>query len=303
MTARVFVAGSLHLDVILNAPRLPRLDETLMGETVTYAFGGKGGNQALAAAQMGATVSMAGRTGSDAFGRMLHDRLDASGIDRSQVITDPGPSGMSAAIVDANGDYGAVVVSGANRNILPSDVRLPADTGILVLQNEIPAEVNAALIAAATARGVPVLWNAAPARPEAHRALRESYAIAMNGISLVVNRIEAQGLSGQADPVIAARDLHATGYATVIVTLGAEGLICCTAGKTRALPGRRIGVISSHGAGDMFCGALAARIASGQRLEDALDFAQSAAALHVSTPVETRARITSDAVEAFAQRR
>lgn len=299
MTARVFVAGSLHLDVIVTAPRLPHLDETLMGESVAYAFGGKGGNQALAAARMGATVSMAGRVGSDGFGRQLRDTLDASGIDHHQVITDPGPSGMSAAIVDANGDYGAVVVSGANRNILSADIRMPADTGLLLLQNEIPAKVNMALIAAAAARGIPVLWNAAPARPDAHRVIRESYASHMKFISLILNRIEAHQMAGDTAPARAASALHAAGYATVIVTLGADGLVFCTGGKTIRLPGHRVETLSTHGAGDMFCGALAARLAAGEPLETALDFAQAAAALHVSTPVRDRTAITPGAVAAI----
>ena len=296
MTARVFVAGSLHLDVIVNAPRLPRLDETLMGDAVAYAFGGKGGNQALAAAQMGATVSMAGRVGSDAFGRQLRDRLDASGIDHHQILADPGPSGMSAAIVDANGDYGAVVVSAANRFIRAADIVLPGDTGLLVLQNEIPAAVNRALAAAAQARGIPVMWNAAP-----HR--RDTDAIPTLYRYLILNRVEVRDMSGKDDPAAAAKALHRAGYATVIVSLGAEGLVWHGAAGAHASPAPKVDTISSHGAGDMFCGALAARLVAVEPLEKALNFAQTAAALHVSTPVEVRADITPALVDAFAQSR
>ena len=107
-------------------------------------------------------------------------------------------------------------------------------------------------------------------------------------------------MSGDADPESAAQALHAEGYANAIVTLGADGLICCTGDATIHMPGRPVKVISTHGAGDMFCGALAARLADGQPLEPALNFAQAAAALHVSTAVADRARITPDAVRAFA---
>ncbi len=293
---RVFVAGSLHLDVILNAPRLPRLDETLMGDAVAYAFGGKGGNQALAAAQMGATVSMAGRVGSDAFGQQLRARLTESGIDHSQVLTDPGPSGMSAAIVDQNGDYGAVVVSAANRKIVAGQIAMPADTRLLVLQNEIPADVNNTLAKAAQARGIPVLWNAAPFR-------RNSDAIPMQFRYLILNRIEARDMSGEDDPHAAAETLHAQGYAHVIVTLGADGLLVKTGREAaKHIPAPKVQTISTHGAGDMFCGALAAQLAVGQPLEDALKFAQAAAALHVSTPVEDRAAITLAQVTRFQSR-
>ncbi|MEO0380852.1 MAG: PfkB family carbohydrate kinase, partial [Pseudomonadota bacterium] len=113
----VFVAGSLHLDVVLRAPHLPGPDETVAGSSVDYVFGGKGGNQALAAARMGAKVAFAGRAGSDRFGDMLRETLGNSGIDLTGLQRDAGPSGMSAAIVDANGDYGAVIVSAANLNI------------------------------------------------------------------------------------------------------------------------------------------------------------------------------------------
>ncbi len=293
---RVFVAGSLHLDVILNAPRLPRLDETLMGDAVAYAFGGKGGNQALAAAQMGATVSMAGRVGSDAFGQQLRARLTDSGIDQSQVLTDPGPSGMSAAIVDANGDYGAVVVSAANRNIIAGQIAMPADTGLLVLQNEIPAEVNQTLAEAAHARSIPVLWNAAP-----HR--RNTDVIPTLYRYLILNRVEAHDMSGQDDPNAAAETLHAQGYAHVIVTLGADGLLLKAGPKpARHIPAPKVETISTHGAGDMLCGALAARLVDDQPLENALKFAQAAAALHVSTPVERRAQITPEQVSRFQSR-
>ncbi len=294
--SRVFVAGSLHLDVILNAPRLPRLDETLMGSRVTYAFGGKGGNQALAAARMGAPTTMAGRVGDDAFGQQILDTLDASPIDRSQVLRRPGASGMSAAIVDANGNYGAVVVSAANQQINPGDIAMPSDTAILVLQNEIPEPVNLTLAEAAHRRGIPVLLNAAPARPMSDRtpALIRY---------LIVNRIEARDMTGTENPNAAAIALNQRGYRTVIVTLGADGLIHSTAGIP-ATPARLPSptVISTHGAGDAFVGALAARLANGTPMNDALSFAQAAAALHVSTPVAQRADITPQMVTDFLGR-
>ncbi|MDJ0825865.1 MAG: PfkB family carbohydrate kinase [Rhodobacter sp.] len=296
MTARVFVVGALHLDVIITAPRLPRIDETLIGDAVDYAVGGKGGNQALAAAQMGAAVSMAGRVGADAFGDRLHARLAAAGIDQSQVLTDPGASGMSAAIVDAQGDYGAVVVSGANCRIRAADIELPPDTGLVLLQNEIPAEVNRALAEAAHARGIPVMWNAAP-----HR--RDTDVLPTLCRYLILNRVEAADMSGEPDPQRAAGALHEAGFASVIVTLGAAGLVFCDGGQRTEFPALPVEPVSSHGAGDMFCGALAARLVRGAPLIDALHFAQAAAALHVATPPAQRPEITPEKAAALAQSR
>ena len=101
--ARILVVGALHLDVILRAPRLPQLDETLVGQSVRYALGGKGGNQAVAARRMGASVAMAGRVGSDAFGGQLLAFLSGAGVDCGQIVQGPGDSGMSVAIIEAGG--------------------------------------------------------------------------------------------------------------------------------------------------------------------------------------------------------
>lgn len=290
--ARVCVAGSLHLDVVLNAPRLPRLDETLIGSGVAYAFGGKGGNQALAAARLGAAVSMAGRVGDDAFGALLLDRLAEAGVDHAQVLRRPGASGMSAAIVDAHGDYGAVVVSAANLEIQATDIVLPPDTGILVLQNEIPQAVNVALARAAQARGIPVLLNAAPFRD------LPGDAPDLFGC-LVVNRVEARDMTGISDPQEAARALRALGFADVILTLGGAGLIHGDSGGIARQAGFAIDAVSTHGAGDAFVGALAARLVAGDDVATALPFAQAAAALHVATPVARRDVVTAGQVVAF----
>ncbi len=129
----VFVVGALHLDVVVDAPHLPALDETVVGSAVAYRFGGKGGNQAAAAARMGARVAMAGRVGRDAFGERLLAELDAAGVCRSQVLQGTGASGMSVAIVDQRGDYGAVIVSGVNREIRPEDVTVPNCAKVVLL--------------------------------------------------------------------------------------------------------------------------------------------------------------------------
>lgn len=286
----ILVCGSLHLDVLVTAPHLPRLDETVTGEAVRYAFGGKGGNQALAAARCGAKVAMAGRVGTDGFAAPLLQALDAAGIDRAQVQTDPGPSGMSVAIVERTGGYGAVIVSGANLAIDERLIALPPGTTHLMLQNEIPEAVNIAVARRARAAGARIILNAAPARamPPELLALADL---------LVVNRVEAADLTAPGTrPAEAAQALAARGPAAVIVTLGAEGLVLWD-GAAQYAPARSVPVISTHGAGDAFLGALAAELARGAPLRGAAAFGQAAAALHVLgsalSETDVRARLQS----------
>ncbi|WP_421852946.1 PfkB family carbohydrate kinase [Oricola sp.] len=294
MSCDVFVAGSLHLDVVVDAPRMPRIDETLIGSAVAYRFGGKGGNQAVAAARMGAAVEMAGRVGGDSFAGQLLDGLDAAGVGRSAVLSGSGASGMSVAIVDPGGDYGAIVVSAANLAIDAGEISVPEDARVVCLQNEIPEAANLAAAVGAKDAGATVILNAAPSRAF-------STALLDHVDVLVVNRVEAGDMSGKTDPEEAAQALTGLGPATVIVTLGSDGLIwCTTATATRTMPAIAVEPVSSHGAGDMFVGAFAARLADGARMENALGFAQAAAALHVSCPVDERARLDRDTVEMLA---
>jgi len=185
----VAVVGSLHLDIMVAAPRLPGRDETLIGQSWHYKCGGKGGNQAVAAARSGARAAFGGQTGQDDFGERLRANLVAAGVDVAHVGVDPARgSGMSVAITEAAGEYGAVVVSGANLSIDPATVasRWAAlwDCRVLLLQNEIPEAVSLAAAAAARARGARIVLNAAPAR-------RMSAAFLALVDVLVVNRVEA----------------------------------------------------------------------------------------------------------------
>lgn len=268
----VFCCGSLHLDVMMQAPNLPRLDETVVGTGVDYAFGGKGGNQAVAAAKMGAQVAMAGRIGDDAFGQTLLNTLMGAGVDIGQIQRGQGASGMSTAIVCQGGGYGAVIVSAANLQIDPSQITVPNDASVVLLQNEIPETVNISVAHQARDRGALVILNAAPAR-EMSPILLELVDI------LVVNRIEAADLLGVSvadldpmQPVTAAR---------AIITLGGDGLVIQD-GASLHQSGHQVPVISTHGAGDAFLGALAARLDQGDDLTKAAAFGQAAAALHVS---------------------
>lgn len=283
---RILTVGALHLDVIVRAPRLPQLDETLAGQSVRYALGGKGGNQAVAARRVGASVAMAGRVGSDAFGGQLLGLLTGAGVDCGQIVQGPGASGMSVAIIEAAGEYGAVIVSGENLNLDSADIKLPVGTGTLVLQNEVPEAVNLDLARRARAAGIRTILNAAPARdmPDALWSLLDL---------LVVNRVEARQLLGQdMAPAEAAAELSRRGPAAVIVTLGSQGLVLCRRGGTLHLPAHRISAVSAHGAGDAFIGALAAEWAASGDLERAARFGAAYAALHVGAGPVEQARLS-----------
>ncbi len=298
MTARILVVGSLHHDIIVRAPRLPAIDETLAGDSVSYAFGGKGGNQAIACARHGAATAFAGCVGDDTAGRFMAAQLAAARVDTDALQTDPQhPTGMSVAIVDSAGDYGAVIVSSANLHIEPVAIPLGETVSLLLLQNEIPEAINVAVAERARAAGARVLLNAAPARTLSPRLL-ELVDI------LIVNRGEAQAMTDQA--VVSAADAFQAAAALAgtkriaIVTLGAEGAICAGDGddafRIDAVP---VSVSSSHGAGDCFVGAFAARLVAGEPVNSALRYASAAAALHVSTPPEARDRIAVSDVSAL----
>ena len=257
----------------------------MVGSAVRYACGGKGGNQAAAAARAGAEVHMAGAVGSDNAAITLREALDVAGVRRGGVQTHPGPSGISVAITLPDGSYGAVIVSGSNLMFRPEAVAFPRNCAILMLQSEIPEAVNLYLARRARSDDQRVVLNAAPARPVVAELLS---CLDL----LVVNRGEAADLLGRPedglDPLAAGQELLARGPQAVIVTLGGDGLVMAEGKGATHYPAPKVPVISTHGAGDAFIGALAAEWARGASLEQAAAFGQAAAALHVSLPVEAR---------------
>jgi ribokinase len=281
----VVAVGSLHYDIIVDAPDRPRKGETVTGFGWRPKFGGKGGNQAVAAARAGADVRMVGAIGDDDFGRFLLANLSAAGVDASLVARVEGRgSGISVAISDSGGDYGAVIVSGANTALDPGCLDDPAlwrDAGALMLQNEMPDAVNLAAAKRARVEGVPVCLNAAP-----HRSLMDEF-IALVDI-VMVNAIEAEQFCGCpvgdiASAVGAAR-LLSNRFATVVVTAGGDGVVGLQRGhEPVVVPAIPVQLISTHGAGDVFAGTFAAAFAAGSAFAVCLDLANEAAARHVST--------------------
>lgn len=289
MSGGVIVVGSLHYDLMVEAPDRPRTGETVTGRAWHPKFGGKGGNQAVAAAKAGAKTRFVGAVGADAFADLMRATLTTHGISTEHVaaIANIG-TGMSVAIIDADGDYGAVIVSGANLHIDAAQFAqsiLWQNVEILILQNEIPEAVNIAAARAARAHGLRVCLNAAPWREISDELL---------GLLdiLVVNAVEAEDMGAEPVTDLArAQDAAATLSAdvpTVIVTSGGDGVAWAVRGqRSGALPGLRVPVVSTHGAGDMFIGTLCCALAQGVSLEPAVMQANEAAAAHISTPHET----------------
>lgn len=282
----VVVFGSLHYDIIVHGPGRPRKGETVTGHSWHPACGGKGGNQAVSVAKRGVRSAMIGAVADDEFGRALVDNLRRHGVDHQHVRVMAGAvSGMSVAIFDDEGDYGAVIVSGSNLLLSSEDVDKAASLfvpgNILVLQNEVPEAANRLAAAAMKAVGGRVLLNAAPARP-----LSAELCVLID--ILIVNAIEAQVLSAGAevrtldDARRAARSLSRS-YPAVVVTAGGAGVVCVDRnGEEITLPAIKVDVVSTHGAGDEFIGVLAASLLEGATMPDALDAANRAAALLVS---------------------
>ncbi|WP_029073842.1 ribokinase [Kaistia adipata] len=284
----VIVFGSLHYDIVVEDAARPRKGETVTGKAWWPKCGGKGGNQAVAVAEAGVLSAMIGAVADDDFGRTLLANLDANAVDRRHVRVAPGRgTGMSVALFDGDGDYGAVIVSGANLTLDADDIAAAADlfavSRVLVLQNEVPDAANAAAASAMRAAGGRVILNAAPARiPSPELAAKVDV--------LVVNAIEAELLAGVPvveglDGALAAARILAQTYPAAIVTAGGAGVACATAsGELSRIEAIPVKLVSTHGAGDAFIGMLAASLARGATLREALERANRSAAEFVSRP-------------------
>jgi len=287
MSGRVIVFGSLHYDITVQAGQWPRQGETAVGSAWAPKLGGKGRNQAVAAARAGAETVMIGAVGDDDFGRELVADLGRRGIDHAPVrVTGAVGTGMSVALFDETGDYRAVIVSGANLTLGADDVPPPgffSSGDVLVLQNEVPEEANALVAQAAHAAGARIILNAAPAR-----SMGTELAGAVD--ILVVNAVEAAALADAPEPsTIESAQLLAEAlarrYRDVVVTVGGAGLAYASSAAAFSVPGERVAVVSTHGAGDAFVGTLAARLAAGSDVREALVAANHAAARLVAGAV------------------
>jgi ribokinase len=280
----VFVAGSINMDVVATAERHPAVGETVAGTSVLYFPGGKGANQAVAAAKLGAATTLIGRIGKDAFGEELKAFLAAQGVDVSLVReTAEGHTG-TAIITLANADNTIVVVPGANGLVTPDDVASAAlaQGDIAVSQFEIPAPAIVAFFQRARAACATTILNPAPARAFDAELLRLVDMLVLNETELaLLGRCELRDTDDIARFVDAARLLQADPAQAICVTLGKRGAVALVRGEVVTVTGRIVDALDTTGAGDCFVGALAARLAQGATLHDALGYANAAASICV----------------------
>ena len=280
---RVFVAGSINMDVVATAERHPRIGETVAGKQVLYFPGGKGANQAVAAAKLGAATTLIGRLGADAFGEQLRTFLVAQGIDLDRVRETAYAHTGTAIITVAAADNTIVVVPGANAMLNADDVaEVPlAEDDVAVSQFEIPLPAITAFFQRARAAGATTILNPAPAIECGAELLDLVDILVLNESELgFLAGKEFSGTNDHARLVEAARSLS-TGDKIVCVTLGERGALALIDGKPLPIPGRKVQAVDTTGAGDCFVGAFAAQLASGNTIPYALGYANAAASICV----------------------
>ncbi len=287
MAKKIVVLGSYVADVAFRAPRLPAWGETLLGSGFALGPGGKGSNQAVAAARAGAAVQMLSRLGDDAFGRLARETWESAGVDASLVSTAATPTGAAAILIDeVRGENAIIVTPGACFTLQPEHVELAGEAirsaGVLLTQLELPLQTVEHGLRLAREAGVWTILNPAPAQPLSDRLLEladflipnESEAALLTGLC-VENREQAEA---------AARALQLRGASCVMVTLGAQGVLVCDGSAEAVLVDtfHAGAVVETTGAGDAFCGGFAAALSEGATVLEAARFGCATAGISVT---------------------
>lgn len=286
MSGRVVVVGSLNLDLVIGLDRMPDSGETVFGDALEQHAGGKGLNQAVAAARLGAPVAMVGSVGTDSAGGWLRGVVNEEGISDAGVTTSPGPSGTAIIEVDASGANRIVVIPGANALVTAEQVTAAIDAledvGVVLTQGEIPMAAVAAALRAGRGKGAITILNTAPALDYPDGMLADvDY--------LIPNEHEAAHLTGMdtstaVDATEAARTLVDRGAQCVIITRGARGSVWATVSATGSCGAFPIVPVDTVAAGDAFCGGLASALAEGHSLSEALRWGSATGALAATQP-------------------
>ena len=285
MTAKVVVVGSLNMDLVVCAPRIPHPGETVIGGEYYTAAGGKGSNQAVAAARLGAKVHMVGRVGRDELGVRLTETLEEAGVDHQFVVEDPRDStGVALITVADSGQNTIVVAPGSNMRLSPDDVDAArgaiGEADILLVQLETPLETVTRALQIARAKGVKTILNPAPART----LPRDIFGLVD---VLIPNETEAAILTGlsvgtQTEARTAGEVLRKQGVKTVVLTLGERGAVYVEARDVGALSAYDVKAVDTTAAGDAFVGAFAVATAEGKSLPEAIRWGNAAGALAVT---------------------
>lgn len=285
---RLVVIGSANRDLVVRTERIPRPGETVLGGAFVMVPGGKGANQAVAAARLGARVQFVGRVGQDAFGDALLAGMTAAGIETQHALRDAEqPTGVALIGVDTEGQNAIIVAPGANHCVSVEDIDAARESiaaaEAVVIQLEIPQETVAHAVAVARSVGTRVLLNPAPVRhtnplPDALLCQVDVLTPNEHEAASLLGRESAEGQDWEEVAV----SLRAKGVNTVVITLGAEGCLLASAEGMQSVPALPVTPVDTTAAGDCFTGALAVALAEGQSLEAAAVFATRAAALSVT---------------------
>lgn len=287
MPKPIVVIGSSNTDMVVNTTRIPAPGETILGGTFFMNPGGKGANQAVAAARLGGHIFFLAKTGNDLFGDQAQQNFKKEGIDTALLLRDAHhPSGVALITVDAHGENSIVVAPGSNNRLSRADVEAAskqiAGAAYVLLQLEIPMEAVEAAIDIAAENNVPIILNPAPAQTLSDALLR-------NVSILTPNQSEAEQLTGIAvtdlpSAEASAKKLRSKGVDTVIITLGDQGAYVQTATESFHVPVQKVNAIDTTAAGDVFNGALVVALSEGSNVRDAVGFACRASAIAVTRP-------------------
>lgn len=309
---RIVVVGSINMDLVIRCHRLPMPGETIMAGSAMELCGGKGANQAVAAARAGGDVVMIGRVGDDAFGNTLIRNLADCGVDTSCVNTSSGSSGVAVVAVEDSGQNSIMVVPGANAKLTADDVRRHRtaieSADVLLVQLEVPLSTVAEAIRLASAKNLRVILDPAPA-PDLWpgELASEGSSRPLTEVSLICpNESEAARLTGLQvhsleDAEIAARALYAQGVGVVAVTLAEKGVLVFDGQTATVIPPFPVHAIDTTAAGDAFAGALAVRWAESDHLHDAIRFASAAGAIATTRVGAQSAMATRNEIEMLIQ--
>jgi len=285
---RILVLGSLNIDLVQRVPRIPKPGETLKGDSLQIYAGGKGANQACAAALLGGNAALAGMLGKDVFAHRLMDELERAGVDTAAVATADSASGSATILVLPSGENSIVISPGANAAVSVSfalDMTQHLEAGdFLLCQLETPIASVAAAMEAAHAKGVVTILDPAPAHDLPDALFRSTSILTPNQTEAGFLISSAESIETMQDAARAARQLQARGAEMVIVKMGALGCLFANGPDVAEIPGLCVQAVDTTAAGDTFNAALAVALAEGSSTLEAIRFANAAAALSVTRP-------------------